>query len=66
MELIDQGKTKKDYAKRIDKYSVKPIKLMFDEDIDKKAKTNKWITCLKIFKDYDIEQEKSILQRYLD
>jgi ribosomal protein S27AE/transposase-like protein len=61
VELTDQGKIKRGYAKIIDDYSAESIKPIFDSHISKEAKvkTDKWTAYNKIAKEYNITQEKS-------
>jgi len=62
IELTEQGKIKRGYAKVIDDYSAKSIQPIFDEHISKKAniKTDKWTAYTKIAKEYpNLKQEKS-------
>lgn len=61
VELTNDGKVKRGYAKIIDDYSAESIKPLFEEHIDKEAsiKTDKWSAYTKIGKEYSITQEKS-------
>jgi len=62
VELTDEGKIKRGYAKVINDYSAKSIQPIFDDHISKEAKikTDKWTAYTKIAKEYEnITQEKS-------
>jgi len=61
VELTEDGKIKRGYAKIIDNYSAKEIKPIFEEHISKEAKvkTDMWSAYKKIKEDYKITQEKS-------
>ena len=62
VELTDQGKIKRGYAKVIKDYSAKSIQSIFDDHISKEAKvkTDKWTAYSKIARGYpNIKQEKS-------
>jgi len=62
IEITEQGKIKRGYARVIDDYSAKSIKPLFDDHIslEAKVKTDKWTAYEKIAKDFkNITQEKS-------
>ena len=62
VELTEEGKIKRGYAKVIDDYSAKSIQPIFDDHISKEAKikTDKWTAYTRIAKEYqNITQEKS-------
>lgn len=58
VELTEEGKVKRFYAFKIENYSAKSLKRMFDKHIDKQAKvtTDKWKGYNPIAKDYNITQ----------
>jgi transposase-like protein len=58
VELTDTGKVKRMYAMKIDNYSSKELKTIFDKHISREAKvfTDKWKGYRPISKDYDITQ----------
>lgn len=58
VELTEEGKVKRFYAFKIDNYSAKSLKRMFDKHIDKQATvtTDKWKGYNPIAKDYNITQ----------
>ncbi|MEM0575465.1 IS1595 family transposase [Flavobacterium sp. N6] len=62
LELTADGKIKRGYANIIDDYSVKSIKLLFEEHISKdtNVKTDQWTAYKIIAKTYKITQEKSV------
>lgn len=61
LELTKAGKVKRGYAKVINDYSAKSIRVLFEEHVDKGAsvQTDKWTAYSKISKEYNITQEKS-------
>lgn len=61
VELTDEGKVKRMYSMRIDNYSSKELKLMFEKHISEKAKvvTDKWKGYRPLMKQYNIEQIES-------
>ena len=62
VELTDQGKIKRGYAKVIEDYSAKSIQAIFEQHISKEAKvkTDLWTAYTKIARVYtNIRQEKS-------
>ena len=61
LELTNDGKVKRGYAKIIDDYSAKSIRVLFEEHIDKGAsiQTDKWTAYKKLSKEYNIVQVKS-------
>lgn len=61
IELTEDGKIKRGYAKVIDDYSAESIKPLFDDHISKTAAilTDKWTAYKKIAKEYHITQKKS-------
>jgi hypothetical protein len=58
VELTEEGKVKRFYAIKIENYSAKSLKRMFDKHIDKQATvtTRKWKGYDPIAKDYNITQ----------
>ena len=61
LELTKGGKIKRGYAKVIDDYSAKSIRVLFEDHIDKEAniQTDQLTAYKKLSKDYNIIQEKS-------
>lgn len=61
VELTDEGKVKRFYTFKIDNYSTKSLRRIFDKHIDKKANitTDKWRGYTPIAKDYKITQLES-------
>lgn len=61
LELTDEGKIKRGYAKVINDYSAKSIETIFEDHISKNAqiRTDKWTAYTKLAKKYSISQEKS-------
>ena len=61
VELTDKGKIKRMYALKIDDYSAKELKTIFDKHIDKNAKitTDKWRGYRPLIKEYNITQIES-------
>jgi transposase-like protein len=61
VELSDKGKVKRVYFKKIDDYSSKSLRCIFDIHILKEAqvKTDKWKGYAPLAKDYTIEQKYS-------
>lgn len=61
VELTEGGKVRRMYSQKIDNFSAKELKTIFDAHIDKNAKvtTDKWKGYRPIAKAYDIEQINS-------
>lgn len=61
VELTEDGKVKRTYFKKIEDYSSKSLKIIFDEHISKKANvlTDKWTGYKPIAKEYNINQKYS-------
>ncbi|UAM96692.1 IS1595 family transposase [Polaribacter litorisediminis] len=61
VELTDKGKIKRMYALKIDNYSAKELKTIFDKHIDKNAKitTDKWRGYRPLIEEYNITQIES-------
>jgi len=61
VELSDKRKIKRVYFNKIDDYSSKSLRCIFDNHISKKAfvKTDKWTGYTPLSKDYNIEQKYS-------
>ena len=61
LELTNDGKVKRGYAKIIDDYSAKSICVLFEEHIDKgtSIQTDKWTAYKKLSREYNIVQVKS-------
>lgn len=58
VELTEEGKVKRFYSLKIDDFSAKSLKNIFDRHIDKEANvvTDKWRGYRPLMKDYNIEQ----------
>jgi len=61
LELTDNAKVKRVYFKKIQNYSSKSLRGIFDEHISKKALiyTDKWTGYKPISKDYEVHQDYS-------
>ena len=61
IQLTEEGKVKRMYAMKIDDFSAKSIRYIFDNHISSEAKvtTDKWRGYRPISKDYDITQIQS-------
>lgn len=61
VELTDEGKVKRMYSMKIENYSSKELKRMFDKHISEDAKvvTDKWKGYRPLMKQYNIEQIES-------
>ena len=61
VELTEEGKVKRTYFKKIEDYSSKSLKVIFDDHISKRANvlTDKWTGYKPIAKEYNINQKYS-------
>jgi len=61
VQLTEDGKVRRMYSQKIDDFSAKELRTIFDQHIDKNAKvtTDKWKGYRPIAKEYDIEQINS-------